>query len=808
MKSSYISLILPLLLSFSLSGQYYSFNQHVQYADECYNNHYYLLALQHYTEASKLKGKLQKTSLYNYADAAYNVNYLSLAEQLFMNYQDQGKIDNDHEVLYKLIDIRQKQERYDEAILDCNIYISEYEDLDSLKSDRIKQIKESCQWALSYNGSSMVDSMENMKEINSAFSEHAPYLFDDSLYYSAVMKQISVDKQKTFISRIFKEDKSELEIDGIEQNQFISHPAFTVDGTYMLYTVCDYNASLDIECEIYFNVLGPEKSLGVTRKMTSPVNMTGYSNTHPFMVPVDTMFHLYFSSNRPGGKGGFDIYRAELSSDMMVQKISNLDEINTAADEYSPYLNYQTNDVYFSSTGHPGFGGFDIFKVNLEDENPVVKNVGNKINSSYNDVFFSMNENGSVVYLSSNRPGSNYLDSSFETCCYDIYKGDVTECSINLLALIYSSANNEMIEGAHLKVIDPETDEVIYSDTSEENIFEVELECDKEYVIETSKEGFDLDQISFKPSNFSYGQENEIIRKIYLDPSIYDLDISVLSKDTNLPLDSVDFVLKNLATGEEVIVKKHPSNNIHLEILPGTDYKLDVSRNGYLDTTEIFNSGNTVSVIKKIIYLEEEEIIKQAKVSLAEAIPVELYFDHDNPKPGATDFNSATNYTDSYQAYYEKRGRYIFKYVERFSGSRQDNARREASQFFDNEVKAGFEKYDFFKDQLLLVLQSGQSINVYLRGYASPIALDEYNKALGRRRVDSVRQEFDDWNNGALLPYIESGQLIVTERSFGEETSPSEVSDDPRQPYQSIYSPAASRERRVEIDEINFNEEN
>ena len=808
MKLRIINLLF-LLLSFSIvmNAQYYSFSDHVKKADEYYSLKSYLLALEQYNEASKQKGKLKKNSLYNYADAAYQLNSLSLAEGLFMEYLENDKIDNGHEVLLKLIKIRQKQERYEEAILDCNIYLSEYEELSITKTQEVNQLKESCQWALSYTESDMVDSVRNMKEINSEFSEMSPYLFNDSLYFNALNVEASVEKGKSFVSRIYKEPKQRIEIDGIADEKFISHPSFSTGSKYFMYTVCDYNEAYEIVCDIYFSVMGPENSVGVTRKMTAPVNDDSYSDTHPVLVELDTTMHLYFASNRPGGKGGFDIYRAVLSNDFIVQDLKNLVDVNTPGDEFSPYLDFNTNNLYFSSSGRPGFGGFDVFRIDL-DKDEMPENVGAKINSSYNDLYFRMNENGSVVYFTSNRPGSAFLDSQFESCCYDIYTAEVTECSINLLALIYDDSNNQMLNGAQFSVVDAETRDTVYSDSSDENMFEVELECDKAYEIITVKEGYDISNIDFKPANFSYGQENEIIRKIYLTPSIYDLNLSVFSKDTNLPLDSLDFKLTNLSTQEEDIVLKHPSSKIQFKLLPGTDYRIDVSRQGYRDTFEIFNSGNTVAVIDKKLYLEEQEIIKQAKVSLAEAIPVALYFDHDSPKQADSLHQSAVNYSSSFDNYYEKRGRYVYNYVSRYSGSRQDRARREISQFFDNEVKGGFEKYDLFKNQLLLVLESGQKVNVYLRGYASPIALDEYNQALGRRRVDSIRQEFDDWNGGALLPYIESGQLIVTERSFGEETSPLDVSDDPSKPYESIYSPGASRERRVEIDEINFNDEN
>ena len=192
---------------------------------------------------------------------------------------------------------------------------------------------------------------------------------------------------------------------------------------------------------------------------------------------------------------------------------------------------------------------------------------------------------------------------------------------------------------------------------------------------------------------------------------------------------------------------------------------------------------------------------------MAKSIPVALFFDHDQPEKGVTEVDSPENFTTAHYKYYNKRANYVERYANRFKGERKDDALNDINSFFDTEVKSGFDKYEQFKKQLILVLESGQKINIYLRGYTSPIAPSEYNIALGRRRIDSVRREFDEWGGGSLLPYIQSGQLTITERSFGEETSPTNISDDPRQPSKSIYSPSASRERRVEIDEINFNQD-
>ena len=68
----------------------------------------------------------------------------------------------------------------------------------------------------------------------------------------------------------------------------------------------------------------------------------------------------------PGGKGGFDIYKATLNQEMTLMSLENLEKINSERDEYAPFLNFNANDLYFSSNGHEGYGGFDIFKIDLD----------------------------------------------------------------------------------------------------------------------------------------------------------------------------------------------------------------------------------------------------------------------------------------------------------------------------------------------------------------------------------------------------------------------------------------------------------
>ena len=792
----------------SLNAQYYSFGQHFDYAEESFENGEYLLAMEHYDKALALKNKVSKEFIYSYAEAAYKTYSLRLAEQMYKRYIEFDDVDDQSEALFKIAEIRQLLGKYEEAILDYNIYLSEYSELDSVRTERVKFLKSSAQWAVDVEISSVLDSLTRLPDsINTRYSEYAPFEYEDVLYYNSLKTPKELDDKTYYYSRLYN-DKGELNIPGLESKKLISHPSFSSDGKYLFYTVGDYERYDNISCEIYFSVVNEDGSIGDSRKLDYLINQPGSTSTHPMLTMVDSSYILYFVSDRAGGNGGMDVYSVSLDKEFNSSNLKNLNSVNTAGDEMSPFYHERTNTIYFSSNGREGYGGFDIYKTNdFEKYGGKIHNLGNVINSPNNDLFFFIAENGSDIYLSSNRPGSNYLEDKYETCCYDIYQGELKNCTIDLLALTLDLETQKALNGCKLVILSVESGDTVYQETAFENIFEVELDCEKEYKIIASKESYENAEILLVGNNVVYGGENEMTRKLFLKPAIYDLQVSVYDLDTKRPLDSLDFVLKDLINGKLVEVNKHPTNTISFPVLPGHKYEINVNSRGYIATIEEVQIG-TSGPINKDVYLKEKEIIRKAKVSLANAIPVALFFDHDSPGKNTMSETSQENFTSTYYKYYNSFPKYEKNYANRlFSGARRDDAVYELNEFFNNEVKKGFDKYEVFKNQLILVLESGQKVNIYLRGYTSPIAPTAYNFALGKRRIDSVHKEFDEWGDGVLKPYILTGQLIITERSFGEETSPKSISDDPKQPSKSIYSPAASRERRVEIDDINFNQD-
>ena len=112
---------------------------------------------------------------------------------------------------------------------------------------------------------------------------------------------------------------------------------------------------------------------------------------------------LYFSSNRTGGFGGFDIYVSYLKDGLWTLPLNLGSEVNTPGNEISPF--YNEGEIYFASDEHPGIGGYDIFRARVITGHwTEITNMGNGINSIGDDYFPSLNSKGEI-FLTSNRSG-------------------------------------------------------------------------------------------------------------------------------------------------------------------------------------------------------------------------------------------------------------------------------------------------------------------------------------------------------------------------------------------------------------------
>ena len=174
----------------------------------------------------------------------------------------------------------------------------------------------------------------------------------------------------------------------------------TADATQMYFTACNRSDGKG-GCDIYYC----EKRNGLwtrPRNLGEPIN-TSAKETQP-SISADGRT-LYFVSTRGGGKGGQDIWMSTLDDNGNWSKPVNLEEINTAGDESSPFIHLDGRTLYFASDGWPGMGGYDLFVSRKDSVNrwSVPVNLGYPINSRYNEEGMVVKARGDRAYYSSDR---------------------------------------------------------------------------------------------------------------------------------------------------------------------------------------------------------------------------------------------------------------------------------------------------------------------------------------------------------------------------------------------------------------------
>ncbi len=184
-------------------------------------------------------------------------------------------------------------------------------------------------------------------------------------------------------------------------------------------------------------------------------------------------------------------------------------------------------------------------------------------------------------------------------------------------------------------------------------------------------------------------------------------------------------------------------------------------------------------------------------------LPLVVYFDNDRPDRRSRKKSTVKSYMETYGPYMNRKEAYKKHFTADLTDELEiDSANNELEDFLEYDIKSGKEKLDLFMSTMLAVLENGHKVGIQLKGYASPRADYKYNLILAQRRVNSVENEIKKYRNGIFFTYLKSGNLRITDVSYGESLSPKNISDNLKDEKRSIYSVGASKERRVEAIKI------
>lgn len=790
------------LIAFSAHGQ--TFNAFMNAAQEAMEDKDFYNAAYYYKTAMEFDTSNLEVR-YNYGEAAKMFSAFSIAKEQF-EYVKANDADNMYpKAVFNLAETQQMLGEYNEAKRNYELFISENNNEDEFLTAKAEKEKEAIDWAKSQveQPSEGVTFEKLDTSINTPYSEFSPTLFEDKLYYAS--HRFTQNEEDRRINRLFSKVLSAQEgqtgeLIGEDFNgsgDHIGNLTFNTDKTKVIYTKCSYVNSTDIRCDLYSRSIDEDGNWSSEMIMQDGINADGYTTTQPALaydVNLDKEI-LYFVSDRENGKGGLDIWYSILV-DETYSTPENLESINTASDEMTPFYHSQSSTLYFSSDGRMGMGGFDIYSSSKTDNDyEVPVNIGYPRNSSFNDLYYYLNDEGTEAYMSSNRIGSYYLDDSYEACCYDIYKADIEELFVDLTILTFNEATLEELPGAHVFIIDPVTGDTLYdSHNPDGNDHLFKLNCNKEYIIVTEKDGYESNTTSIRTNNCK--ELEEIIRKIYLKPLPIKLDVYTFDQSTLEALPGTTVKLFDLSNPEAdpIIVVDENGNYYQFDIIAGGRYELVAEKRGYETIRQIVNSNDVRDgIVTEKLYLPVRKIL------IDEYLPVTVYYDNDRPNRRSKKMYTDLSYSDTYGPYLDKLGEFQRCYSKGLKGQEKESAEYEMSEFFRSEVEAGYNKLQMFLSRLHERLEAGDIIEISIKGFASPRAPNKYNLALGQRRIWTLKNEIITFKGGLLSPYVESGKLRVVEISFGEEIAPNGISDSYTEPIQSIYSIRASRERKAEI---------
>jgi hypothetical protein len=181
-------------------------------------------------------------------------------------------------------------------------------------------------------------------------------------------------------------------------------------------------------------------------------------------------------------------------------------------------------------------------------------------------------------------------------------------------------------------------------------------------------------------------------------------------------------------------------------------------------------------------------------------VPLTLYFNNDEPDSKTLNTSTNKTYTETVNSYLALKNNYLKAYAKGLDDERKEIAMNEMSDFFEDSVRASYQELEQFAALMLFVLKEGEKVNLTLKGYCSPLASTAYNVNLAKRRLSSLVNYFNAYQNGALKTYLaDENKVKIIIEEVGELKASPLVSDNPNDATNAVYSRAAALERKIQI---------
>lgn len=337
--------------------------------------------------------------------------------------------------------------------------------------------------------------------------------------------------------------------------------AITQDGEYIFFTCCDRPSGLG-SCDIYVAQKNGD-NWDSPVNLNAPVNSAAWESQPSISADGQT---LYFSSNRKGGYGGYDIWKSTLTEKGWGVPENLGPTVNTPYDEQSPFIHPDDNTLYFSSNGWPGFGNMDLFISRRGTDGNWQKplNLGYPINTSADDSGLSLNANGNYAFFASNNL-KGYGG-------FDVYTFEMpVPLRPKLVTYVKGSVRDAKSKhpiGATVEIIDLANSRMVYQNNlNEQGHFMATLTSGKNYLLNISKQGY-----MFYSENFSL--TGDTTRKQFLIDvplQVIEMGNKVVLKNIFFDTNKYDIKPESKIEMQKIILFLVQNPNVNIEISGHTD---------------------------------------------------------------------------------------------------------------------------------------------------------------------------------------------------------------------------------------------
>lgn len=575
--------------------------------------------------------------------------------------------------------------------------------------------------------------IENLGDgINTEYTEYNPVLSADEsiLAFTALRPTKSKTGERVaeeiYIS--YNTDGSWSEPDKVEiktQNNY-GTAGISADGQKMLVFIGDQSSGSIYQIEKEGDVWGTPKPFGnnvQSKYLESTASMTPDNKT------------IYFASNRPGGYGGLDIYKSDLRSDGTWGKAVNLgSNVNTKDNEDSPFIHPNRSLLFFTTDGHNGMGGNDIYKTELEmGDWGKPRNMGYPINTTANDNYFTLIADGTRGYFSSDRKGghggqdiySMDMPEDYETIPLTMIKGRILD------------ADSGKPLSTEIYMIDTDTKEKIdyvYHPNKKTGDYLVILPPNKSYDMIIKSEGFLPYTLNIDVPNQK--EFYELYQKIYLKTIkhfdvVVGQEVQVNNAFHKTQTESVENIRKNyeaaLIEHDSIDAYSLMSDLIEAGDQDGIDYLLELLMvENPIDDVNFDEGNENLQSAKRVYYYDESDTSKFEKKTVGNETIYSLptMFVTKEALEQKSDVADATTALD------KKLFSKVLKIY--FSAGKSE---------FDK-------KYEKELEIILKELKSHENMGIEIAGYASAEGDEALNEKLSNQRAIAV---LDYLNHGGIV---------------------------------------------------------